>query len=505
MTREERNLLISAIDGSLPADAEPRLRELLKRDPGMLEMFAGEALLHAELEWHHDIRRQSIDSFTRRAEVVREYRLRQSRRLALASMGIAAVVLLMLGIGALLRQVPPPTVGLRFNEEALSRLVSASQDHASPAPGDRLILERGAVEITLPQGVMAVVEAPAELEFAEGNTLVMDHGTGYFRIGRRQAHGFTLVLPDSEVVDLGTSFGVIAPAGGPTEIHVIDGSVRTQRRSGAFESPEDMKPGEAYREDDGSETGYVPTIYRSDRFPRQLPDRYQHVRIDFDRRDGEGNFLSRGEPAATIRVVDTGRGGVRNVEGRLGNAVAFGSGGSHIEVRGWSEYHHRPSGTLSFWMRLPERASRWRSCPVSWGSDARADIGRWSVAIETDGGDPRLSIRGGMDRSYHLTAEAALKPGLWHHVAFAFDPESEDTTRVRVFIDGVEQPESMTVPVIPGPAPDDAFIIGTHHDRRLWSSHAFTGAIDDLRIYRAVLDEDDIAVLARGGEPSKAK
>lgn len=507
MTREERNLVIAAVDGSLPTDAEESVRELLKRDAEALEMYAREALLHGELEWHYGIRRQSHDSLNRRAEVVREYRLRQTKRLAVASLGIAAVVLLMLAAVALFRQVPPSAVQIRFNEGAVSRLVPVADkgDQYAPIPGDRLVLDQGAVEITLPQGVVAVIEAPAELEFAEGNALKMDHGTGFFRIERRQAHGFTLMLPESKIVDLGTSFGVIAPADGPAEIHLIDGGVRTQRQTGLFDVAADLKPGEAYREDDSSASGYAPTPFRNDRFPRRLPDRFEFSGIDFDRADGDGKFTSKGLHVAKVREVSVNNGQIVRVPGRTGNAVRFDRSGSHLEIRGWAEYHHRPSGTLSFWVRMPGASNVSRFCPVSWGSTEREDLGRWSVAIEPQKSDAGVSIRAGMDEAYHFTATSRLTYGSWHHLAFVFGPEAEGKTQVRIFIDGNEQVESMSVPILSGPAPDDALIIGTHHDPRLRKSHAFSGDIDDLRIYRSSLDAKEIAILADGGDPARER
>ncbi len=504
MTREERNLVTAAVDGSLPSAEEGRVRELLKRDAEAMELYAREALLHGELEWHYGALRQSQAALRRRAEVVEEFRRRRTRRISIASLGIAATGLLMFAGLGYLRESPEPVATLRFNEGAVSRLVRASESDGKSGivPGDRLVLERGAVELVFPQGVRAVIEAPAGMNFTGGNALLMDHGIGFFEIERPEAEGFRLTLPRSEVVDLGTSFGIIAPEDGAAEIHLIDGRVTTQRRAGTFRRATDPRPGQAYREDDNTATGYSMIPFRDDRFPRQLPDRLDHVAIDFNRIDDDGAFAATGPLPARVREVIVNGGEIRRTPGRLGRAVSFDGSGSHLEIMGWSEYHHRPSGALSFWVRLQEARSERRYCLVSWGATTREDLGRWSVAVSPRREGAHLSIRGGMDREYHLSAASRLDYHTWHHLAFVFGPETDGRTRVRIFIDGIEQPDSMSVPVLPGPAADDALIIGTHHDPRLWQSHASRCDIDDLRIYRTAPDEEDIAILASGGDPA---
>lgn len=309
------------------------------------------------------------------------------------------------------------------------------------------------------------------------------------------------MLPESEIVDLGTSFGVIAPADGPVEIHLIEGGVRTRRRTGSFETAADLQPGQAYREDDACVTGYSPTPFRNDRFSRRLPDRFEHVGIDFNRTDGDGEFAPHGPHVAEVREVSVNNSEIRRVPGRNGNAVRFARSGSHLEIRGWAEYHYRPSGTLSFWVRIPGASNLPRFCPVSWGSTERKDSGRWSVAIDPQKPDAAVSIRAGMEKDYHTTATSRLTYGSWHHLAFVFGPEAEGQTQVRIFIDGNEQADSMSVPILSGPAPDDALIIGTHHDPRLWKSHAFAGDIDDLWIYRTALNGEEVAILPEIDRP----
>jgi hypothetical protein len=505
MTREEKELVLASIDGSLPVGGEERVRELLKRDPAALEFYALEALVHGELEWHFSVRRGFQGALQRSAEVVVELRRRQIWRMATTSLGIAAAALVILAAVAFLRHVPPPTVAFRFNEGAVSRVVRASGNSSDAAlgAGDRLTLEHGAAELNFPTGVRAVIEAPAELVYGGENGVKIERGTAYFHIERPEASGFTVTLPQSEVVDLGTRFGIIAPAGEPAQIHLIDGRILTQRRTGDFEPAAELRPGQALQEDDTAATGFASVPFNKDWFARQLPDPYEHVAIDFDR-VGDDTFKPSGPDRARVREVIVRGGRIRQVAGRTGNAVRFDGSGSHLEIRGWSEYHHRPSGTLSFWVRVP-KGPRPRECPLSWGVTERVDEGRWSVAIDAHERHAELAIRSGVATSSHLSAASRLAHDTWHHLAFVFKREVNGKTEVRVFVDGREDPQTAFLPMASGPDPDTALIIGTHIDPALWTSHAFSGDIDDLRVYRTALDARQIAALARGNDPSKAE
>ena len=440
-------------------------------------------------------RRDSKSITIRRAEVVREVRLRQAKRYAMVSLGAAAAVLMALAVVAFFRVVPVPTVSMRFNDGAVSQIQRGLETmvDGDVMPGDRLLLERGAVELAFSQGVRALIEAPALVEFVDGNAVRMDYGVGYFHIEREEATGFTLDLPASRVIDHGTSFGVIAPAGGAAEIHLIDGQVRIQRMDGDPVSAVEMKPGRAYREDDSSPSGYAMVPFRGGRFVRHLPDRLDYLGIDVEALDREGAFTTTGRLPGRIREVGLGGGGVATVPGRSGTALHFDGGGSHLEIQGWAAFQHRPSGTLSFWMRIPEGRHQLRICPVAWGAPHRDDVGRWSVAIDPEADGLALSIRAGFDPAYHLAASSRLGYDTWHHLAFVFDPKANGDVRVRAIVDGREEPESLLVPAPDRNVPDHPLIVGNHHDPALWRTHAFKGEIEDLRVFWSALDAEDLA------------
>ncbi len=94
---------------------------------------------------------------------------------------------------------------------------------ASISPG-RLNLISGVAVLEFGCGASVVLEAPIDFE-------VVSAMEGYCHAGRLSATvppaaaGFLIRTPDADVVDRGTSFGLIVQPAGATEVHVLEGSV----------------------------------------------------------------------------------------------------------------------------------------------------------------------------------------------------------------------------------------------------------------------------------------
>ena len=99
------------------------------------------------------------------------------------------------------------------------------------AVGSRLSLSQGAVEVTLPSGVEALVQAPAHLILEREDRIYLKHGIARFRVPPEGA-GFQVRSPEMLVTDFGTEFGIISGSGGSDEVHVFKGSVKVERRRG---------------------------------------------------------------------------------------------------------------------------------------------------------------------------------------------------------------------------------------------------------------------------------
>jgi hypothetical protein len=83
-------------------------------------------------------------------------------------------------------------------------------------------LTQGIVEFTTDEQVRIVLEAPAEFYFASYAEVSMDYGRLFARVSE-MGTGFTVMTPNSKIVDLGTEFGVVSHIDGGTEVHLYQG------------------------------------------------------------------------------------------------------------------------------------------------------------------------------------------------------------------------------------------------------------------------------------------
>lgn len=98
-------------------------------------------------------------------------------------------------------------------------------------PGVRLMdsdppfmLREGYAELRFDNHAQVVIEGPAEFQVLSKNQLQLNYGQLYATVPE-EAHGFTVHTAHSQVIDLGTEFGVKESLDGETEIHVVKGRV----------------------------------------------------------------------------------------------------------------------------------------------------------------------------------------------------------------------------------------------------------------------------------------
>lgn len=119
--------------------------------------------------------------------------------------------------------------------------------------------------------------------------------------------------------------------------------------------------------------------------------------------------------------------------------------------------------------------------------------GAWAVQTSnTDASRVRVFIAAGTadpGNNYVDTPVSSWTTGAWHHVAFTFDGTQSAASRVKVYIDGVEQTGSVTG-TIPATIPDAAAAldIGDFHglDRQLH------GALDEVKLFNRTLSAAEV-------------
>lgn len=83
-------------------------------------------------------------------------------------------------------------------------------------------LTRGIVKLRTDEQVEVVLEAPTEFTFRSSSEVSMNYGKLFARVSE-QGCGFSVVTPNSKVVDLGTEFGILSHIDGNTEVHLYKG------------------------------------------------------------------------------------------------------------------------------------------------------------------------------------------------------------------------------------------------------------------------------------------
>ncbi|WP_068267077.1 FecR domain-containing protein [Rubripirellula obstinata] len=102
-----------------------------------------------------------------------------------------------------------------------------------------LRFDAGLLQLDFSSGARLVCRGPASLELISAKCVRIHAGEATCYVGEL-GKGFQVLTGESEVVDLGTSFGIRVDAEGESEVHVFDGavSVRRQPESDAIEYTE---------------------------------------------------------------------------------------------------------------------------------------------------------------------------------------------------------------------------------------------------------------------------
>ncbi|MBC8378367.1 MAG: FecR domain-containing protein [Planctomycetes bacterium] len=178
-----------------------------------------------------DIERQLIQ----KVEYQRPVRTINHFSLAIVAFSVAALFLMILYV----RLAPPAP----YEVATVTDSINARWSSALPIePGIRLLsnsapiqLTCGSVEFVTDNQVQVVLEAPAEFYFASDAEISMDYGRLFAHVSEQGA-GFSVVTPNSKVIDLGTEFGVLAHLDGNTEVHLYKG--KAQLLAGQKDGPQ---------------------------------------------------------------------------------------------------------------------------------------------------------------------------------------------------------------------------------------------------------------------------
>jgi len=281
-------LLNMLADGSLDEAEQRRLRKILDHGEPARRVFREFAALHAGLHWDYPMLLASGLVPPPRGDEDDGDRWPPIRRVAAVLASAVAVVAASVAAWLLILGSQVPQDPARASREvAPGRVPLATVTQTRfllPATGEtslrigqsleagRISLDGGAVELTLRNGVVIVLEGPGEFDLTDELSATLHDGNVVVRMPDGMK-GFVVRTPTTDVLDLGTEFAVSIGAGNTTDVQVYDGAVIASAggRQQATRLPKRLVAGEAARFLAGPDAASVAMDFRPTRFVRTLP------------------------------------------------------------------------------------------------------------------------------------------------------------------------------------------------------------------------------------------
>jgi hypothetical protein len=439
--------ILRLLDGELGDDDLIRLDAELRANREARALFIQLAALHSALQNEGNSR-----AAIRHVPVISiEHLLARQRRKTIrtALFAAAAVVLLSL-LGLWLKMAPQPAAalaGFRVGPDSHFTLIHAATDDAPAGEvlgkGSRLQLSRGTAEGTFASGVRFLVEAPCDFTVLADDRISLAEGVAWFEV-TPQAVGFTVETRQLEIVDLGTRFGVIAPAQGSPEVHVTNGSVEVLAKA-SHAKKSVLKAGEALRLSSRTTLERIPL--RLERFTKALPESIPifNPSFELDRNtdpDGHMDKADRSEFGGELTGWKASRGaeshvhiGWRDIDpaslhpypplaGRKSQALSLISGASVHTLTGtyWSSLRagDKVTLTISLGMRSGLPALNWNDHTFFALSDDATDLGTT---------DPAGTVAHSGIIANNPATGTQTGEGTFKDVSFSHTIQPADTTR----------------------------------------------------------------------------
>ena len=262
--------ILQLLDGDLDSVAAGQLDEELRGSSEARKLYIQLSTLHSALG-----EMESPRSSTGQLPVIPIERLLaiQRRRSIVNALSAAAAILVISVVVLWVKAVPATTTVASFqlSPDSAFNLSHAEGKEAAKgsvlSTGSRLRLTKGVMEANFESGVRGVFKAPCDLTVLANDRISVADGVAWFHVPSSSA-GFTVELPRLTVIDLGTEFGISAPAKEDHEVHVMNGSVKVVTKSALSQSIE-LKAGEARKT--GSAGMLIEIPMQAEKFMDALP------------------------------------------------------------------------------------------------------------------------------------------------------------------------------------------------------------------------------------------
>lgn len=370
----------------------------------------------------------------------------------------------------------------------------------------KIELDQGYSELTLNNGVTLVLEAPVSLTLHSENKVTLNSGKLVANVPEN-AIGFRIDTPSSEIIDLGTEFGVEVSPSGDSQVHVLTGLVKARADNSQTFQHIEKDQALAF-----SLSNQVDKIANNPKeFMRVLPGKsaeapsYLHWSFDGaenNRFSSTNNGISNLDYPAYDRSK---RQPVSQVTGAFGNGIELNGDGNWLETEYPGIASDNPR-TVSFWAKVPSDFSINEAYGIiSWGLQENYSSWQISPNPETVNGElGRLRIG---TYNAQVVGTTDLRDDQWHHIAVVlYGGESSDiSTHVLLYVDGkLEKTVNKSIAKVntqlDHPKSKSLSIgrnIGFHPNATHVKQNYFKGSVDELYIFEAALSQQQIQKLMK--------
>lgn len=545
---EELGLLIAALcDGQITPHEAARLERLASQSDQSRRYFLNYLQLHGELHWDHAAAARRETPLGVKPAVETQFAGTESAQAARTSVWTAPPRKMGLVLAALAAAVLVIVVGWWTVPGSASRYVarlsgtagakwshgdSARLDGGQLVAGQQLGLREGLAEITFDSGARVILQAPATFD-------VTTASGGFLHAGRLVANvpapaaGFAIRTPNATIVDVGTEFGVAVKKDGSSEIHVFAGAVEFQAKKAAAASGRGtrlrvrrLRAGQAVSVV-LSEAGSTPEIHQialaGGSFVRALPApglavgsvaKFRHLvaghpnlihHYTFEgttkeekRQDKRGDLhlievvMSDGDGGGSLDYSADGFDATTNA---IRPARARWEGNTNgVSMQSRESFHPPETLTVELLLNFDGFTGE-REGVIAAAVATRAsqeDCGFLVVVVE---GELLAHLMDG-DALWVEADGFPFIPGEWYYVASTFRVDSGKTT-VNSYVANLSRHERTLRQVVKdrvtaGVPAASRLGIGKAFDKEITHAYPWPGALDEVAVYDAVLDEQTL-------------
>jgi|GEM_PF-1826936 len=327
----------------------------------------------------------------------------------------------------------------------VAKVANAENSRGAIATGDNVgngqfSLTRGYAEITLNNGVVLLLEAPVQLTIRSVEHITLAEGSLVARVPDG-AEGFQVDTPSSQIIDLGTEFGVSVDKKGKSQVHVLDGEVKV--RASKAQQYEHLMEDQARAFNLEQQVAIIEN--QPQRFMRTLPGKsiqnpdYLHWPLNKQAGDNvqcQGKGINGQCFNAKRKSLIKDKVGPEYVKGKFGDAVFFNGEDDWLESEFLGIGGNKPR-TVAFWVKVPRDFSLVHSYGIlSWGLADK--LSAWQISPNpSENTGPIGRIRIGTNHA-EIVGTTDLRDNEWHHVAIVlFGGEAVNlATHVLIYLDG---------------------------------------------------------------------